>query len=97
MENRIENKEVKMNNAGVEKKDSNIKTIIIDMGNTQIKVTDGVREEVYPSTYSKETEKFKEKLKYVCINDEYTYFQKGDYSLTYNKVKRISHPLLLML
>lgn len=89
MENRVENKmEVKMNNAGAENKDSNIKTIIIDLGNTNTKVTDGVREEVYPSTYSKDTEKFKEKLKYVCINDEYTYFQKGDYSLTYNKVKK---------
>lgn len=89
--NRIENNkmEVKTNNAGaIKNNDLQIKTIIIDMGNTQIKVTDGVREEVYPSTYSKETEKFKEKLKYVCINDEYTYFQKGDYNLTYSKVRK---------
>lgn len=45
MENRLENKEVKMNNAGaVNNKDLNMKTIIIDLGNTQTKVTDGVKE-----------------------------------------------------
>lgn len=85
MENRIENKvEVKTSNAGAEK----IKNIVIDLGNSNIKISDGVKEEVYPSIYSKETEKFKEKLKYVCINDEYTYFQKGDHCLTMDKTKK---------
>ena len=80
---RIENKvEVKTNKA------ENIKNIVIDLGNSNIKISDGVREEVYPSIYSKETEKFKEKLKYVCINDEYTYFQKGDHSLTMDKTQK---------
>lgn len=89
MENKIEKKEIKLNNERIgSNNDLQVKTIVIDLGNTQTKVTDGVREEVYASIYSKDTEKFKEKLKYVCINDEYTYFQKGDYSLTYDKTKK---------
>lgn len=74
---------VKINN-----EDSNIKNIVIDLGNSNIKISDGVREEVYPNIYSKDVEKFKEKLKYVCINDEYTYFQKGDHSLTMDKTQK---------
>ena len=54
--NKLENKEVKMNNVGAGSKDLNIKTIIIDLGNTNTKVTDGIKEEVYPSIYSKDTE-----------------------------------------
>lgn len=83
----MENKNLN-NNAAIKNEEIKTKTLVIDLGNSNIKVTDGIKEEIYPSTYSKEAEKFPEKLRYIYMNDEYVFFEKGDYSLSYDKTKK---------
>lgn len=79
-----ENREVKMNNTGAE-----TKICCIDLGNYNIK---GINTEgkiiTFQSNLSRDYESYPDGFRYVLMDGEYTYFEKGSFNLEYLKTSR---------
>ena len=83
MENRVENKiEVKTNNNGV-------KNVVSDLGNYGVKA---INEEGYQinfrSNLSRDYESYPDGFQYVLLDGEYTFFEKGSFSMEYIKTSK---------
>lgn len=91
-ENRLENKEVKMNNEGTE---SN-KLCVVDLGNFNVKAINGKGKQItFQSNLSREEEDYPDALKFVKLEGEYTFFEKGTFQNDFIKTSKNNTAQLL--
>jgi StbA protein. len=81
-ENRLENKEIKMNNAG-----SHI--VVCDLGNYNVKaINEDGKQISFKSNVSRDYESYPDGFQYVLLDGEYTYFERGSFTLEYIKTNK---------
>ena len=82
MEMKVENKEVKVINAGAE-----TKICVVDLGNYNVKAIsqEGSKQVSFKSNVSRDYESYPDGFQYVLLDGEYTYFERGNFSLEYIK------------
>lgn len=90
MENKIENRvEVKTNNAG--------KICCIDLGNFNVKgVNTEGKQIIFQSNLSRDYEYYPDGFRYVLLDGEYTFFEKGSFSMEYIKSSRKTYTAQLL-
>ncbi len=83
-ENRLENKEVKMNNAGAE-----TKICVVDLGNYGVKAINQEGNKIsFQSNISRDVESYPDAFQYTLMDGEYTFFEKGVFSKEYIKTSK---------
>lgn len=66
-----------------------VKTVVIDLGNYNVKgINDEGKQISFKSNISREYEAFPDGFQYTCIDGEYTFFEKGSFSLEYIKTNK---------
>lgn len=79
------NKNLNMNNAGAE----NNKLCVVDLGNFNVKAINGKGKQItFQSNISRETEDYPDVLKFVKLDGEYTFFEKGSFSMEFLKTTK---------
>lgn len=82
----MENKSVNINNqtAGTEKK-----ICVVDLGNYNVKAINNVGKQItFQSNLSRDYESYPDGFKYVLLDGEYTFFEKGTFSREYIKTQK---------
>lgn len=85
----MENKNLNTNNAAIKNEETKKKICVIDLGNYNVKAINNEGKQItFQSNLSRDYESYPDGFKYVCIDGEYTYFEKGTFNLEYIKTQK---------
>lgn len=85
----MEKMEVKTNNAGAETNNNGGHIVVCDLGNNNVKaISENGKEISFKSNVSRDYESYPDGFQYVLLDGEYTYFERGSFTLEYLKTSK---------
>lgn len=85
----MENKNLNINNKIIENGANENKVCVVDLGNYNVKAINNKRKQIsFQSNLSRDYETFPDGFKYVLLDGEYTFFEKGNFNLEYIKTQK---------
>ncbi len=85
----MENKTLNINNKIIENGANENKVCVVDLGNYNVKAINNKRKQIsFQSNLSRDYETFPDGFKYVLLDGEYTFFEKGNFNLEYIKTQK---------
>lgn len=85
----MENKNLNINNKIMENGANENKVCVVDLGNYNVKAINNKRKQIsFQSNLSRDYETFPDGFKYVLLDGEYTFFEKGNFNLEYIKTQK---------